>query len=173
MDMTRGAWLLALFSLAAATGEAAIDNKAGVIDTDAGLLCVVSGALKGGARQAQVDTERAFDLMSAIAAHRAGPDVAKGAQPKLAKMSARTKQEAVAQSHRAKNALASLERQRHARQHSRGPSRQAQQNKPHCQRTSQEKWTNGPGSQALSFPRQRTASRASPRTQTNTPVRSP
>ncbi|KAH8610499.1 hypothetical protein ERJ75_001095300 [Trypanosoma vivax] len=78
MDMTRGAWLLALFLLAAATGEAAIDNKAGVNDTDAGLLCVVSGALKGGARQAQVDTARAFDLMSTIAKHRAGPDVAQG-----------------------------------------------------------------------------------------------
>ncbi|CCD18957.1 hypothetical protein, conserved in T. vivax [Trypanosoma vivax Y486] len=112
MDMTRGAWLLALFLLAAATGEAAIDNKAGVTEADAGLLCVVSGALKGGARQAQVDTERAFDLMSTSAAHRAGPNVAKGAQPKLAKMSARTKQEAVAKSHRAKNALESLERQK-------------------------------------------------------------
>ncbi|CCD21005.1 hypothetical protein, conserved in T. vivax [Trypanosoma vivax Y486] len=112
MDMTRGAWLLALFLLAAATGEAAIDNKAGVNDTDAGLLCVVSGALKGGARQAQVDTERAPDLMSTIAKHRAGPDVAKGAQPALAKMSARTKQEAVAASQRATHALASLERQK-------------------------------------------------------------
>ncbi|CCD18342.1 hypothetical protein, conserved in T. vivax [Trypanosoma vivax Y486] len=112
MDMTRGAWLLALFLLAAATGEAAIDNKAGVIEQDARLLCVVSGALKGGARQAQVDTERAFTLMSAIAAHRAGPDVAKGDKPALAKMSARTKQEAVAQSQRATHALASLERQK-------------------------------------------------------------
>ncbi|KAH8610489.1 hypothetical protein ERJ75_001096400 [Trypanosoma vivax] len=112
MDMTRGAWLLAPFSLAAATGEAAVDNKAGVNDTDAGLLCVVSGALKGGARQAQVDTERAPDLMSTIAKHRAGPDVAKGEQPALAKMSARTKQEAVAASQRATHALASLERQK-------------------------------------------------------------
>ncbi|KAH8610521.1 hypothetical protein ERJ75_001093600 [Trypanosoma vivax] len=81
-------------------------------DTDAGLLRVVSGALKGGARQAQVDTARAFTLMTAIAAHRAGPDVAKGAQPALAKMSARTKQEAVAASQRATHALASLERQK-------------------------------------------------------------
>ncbi|CCD20516.1 hypothetical protein, conserved in T. vivax [Trypanosoma vivax Y486] len=112
MDMTRGAWLLALVLLAAATGEAAIDNKAGVTEADARLLCVVSGALKGGARQAQVDTERAFTLMSAIAAHRAGPDVAKGAQPALAKMSARTKQEAVAQNQRATHALASLERRK-------------------------------------------------------------
>ncbi|CCD21794.1 hypothetical protein, conserved in T. vivax [Trypanosoma vivax Y486] len=112
MDMTRGAWLLALFSLAAATGEAAIDNKAGVTEADARLLCVVSGALKGGARQAQVDTARAFTLMSAIAAHRAGPDVAKGDKPALAKMSARTKQEAVAQSQRATHALASLERRK-------------------------------------------------------------
>ncbi|KAH8610514.1 hypothetical protein ERJ75_001093500 [Trypanosoma vivax] len=112
MDMTRGAWLLAPFSLAAATGEAAIDNKAGVTEADALLLCVVAGALKGGARQAQVDTERAFTLMSAIASHRAGPDVAKGAQPALAKMSARTKQEAVAQNQRATHALASLERRK-------------------------------------------------------------
>ncbi|CCD18951.1 hypothetical protein, conserved in T. vivax [Trypanosoma vivax Y486] len=112
MDMTRGAWLLALVLLAAATGEAAIDNKAGVTEQDARLLCVVSGALKGGARQAQVDTERAFDLMSAIAEHRAGPNVAKGEQPALAKMSARTKQEAVAKNQRAKNALASLERRK-------------------------------------------------------------
>ncbi|CCD18310.1 hypothetical protein, conserved in T. vivax, (fragment), partial [Trypanosoma vivax Y486] len=50
--------------------------------------------------------------MTAIAAHRAGPDVAKGAQPALAKMSARTKQEAVAASQRATHALASLERQK-------------------------------------------------------------
>ncbi|KAH8610495.1 hypothetical protein ERJ75_001095600 [Trypanosoma vivax] len=112
MELTRGAWLLALFLLPAATGEAAIDNKAGVTEADARLLCVVSGALKGGARQAQVDTERAFTLMTAIAAHRAGPDVAKGAQPALAKMSARTKQEAVAQNQRATHALASLERQK-------------------------------------------------------------
>ncbi|CCD20409.1 hypothetical protein, conserved in T. vivax [Trypanosoma vivax Y486] len=112
MELTRGAWLLALVLLAAATGEAAISSKAGVTDTDAGLLCVVSGALKGGARQAQVDTERAFTLMSAIAAHRAGPDVAKGAKPALAKMSARTKQETVAQTQRATHALASLERRK-------------------------------------------------------------
>ncbi|CCD18190.1 hypothetical protein, conserved in T. vivax, partial [Trypanosoma vivax Y486] len=112
MELTRGAWLLALVLLAAATGEAAIDSKAGVTEADAGLLCVVSGALKGGARQAQVDTARAFTLMTAIAAHRAGPDVAKGAQPALAKMSARTKQEAVAASQRATHALASLERQK-------------------------------------------------------------
>ncbi|CCD19214.1 hypothetical protein, conserved in T. vivax, partial [Trypanosoma vivax Y486] len=112
MELTRGAWLLALFLLAAATGEAAIDNKAGVTEADARLLCVVSGALKGGARQAQVDTARAFTLMTAIAAHRAGPDVAKGAQPALAKMSAGRKQETVAQNQRAKNALASLERQK-------------------------------------------------------------
>ncbi|CCD19516.1 hypothetical protein, conserved in T. vivax, partial [Trypanosoma vivax Y486] len=112
MELTRGAWLLALVLLAAATGEAAISSKAGVTDTDAGLLCVVSGALKGGARQAQVDTARAFTLMSAIAAHRAGPGVAKGAQPALAKMSAGTKQEAVAASQRATHALASLERQK-------------------------------------------------------------
>ncbi|KAH8610527.1 hypothetical protein ERJ75_001092800 [Trypanosoma vivax] len=105
-------WLLALFLLAAATGEAAIDNKAGVTEQDARLLCVVSGALKGGARQAQVDTERAFTLMSAIAAHRAGPDVANGAAAALAKMSASTKQETVAQTQRAKNALASLERRK-------------------------------------------------------------
>ncbi|CCD19470.1 hypothetical protein, conserved in T. vivax [Trypanosoma vivax Y486] len=81
-------------------------------DTDAGLLRVVSGALKGGARQAQVDTARAFTLMTAIAAHRAGPRVAKGEQPALAKVSAGMKQEAVAKSQRAKNALASLERRK-------------------------------------------------------------
>ncbi|KAH8610524.1 hypothetical protein ERJ75_001092400 [Trypanosoma vivax] len=103
--------------------------------------------------------------MTAIAAHRAGPDVAKGAQPALAKMSARTKQEAVAQSQRATHALASLERQKARAQHSRRPSRQAQQKRPHSQRTSQAKWTNGRASQALSLPRQRAASRASPRTE--------
>ncbi|KAH8610496.1 hypothetical protein ERJ75_001096200 [Trypanosoma vivax] len=112
MDMTRGAWLLALFLLAAATGEAAIDNKAGVNDTDAGLLCVVSGALKGGARQAQVDTERAPDLMSTIAKHRAGPDVAKGEQPALAKMSNGMRQDAMKRTQKAKNALESLERKK-------------------------------------------------------------
>ncbi|CCD19873.1 hypothetical protein, conserved in T. vivax [Trypanosoma vivax Y486] len=112
MELTRGAWLLALFLLAAATGEAAISSKAGVTEADARLLCVVSGALKGGARQAQVDTARAFTLMRDIAAHRAGPDVAKGAQPALAKMSAGTKQETVAASQRATHALASLERQK-------------------------------------------------------------
>ncbi|CCD20664.1 hypothetical protein, conserved in T. vivax, partial [Trypanosoma vivax Y486] len=112
MELTRGAWLLALFLLAAATGEARISSKAGVTEADARLLCVLSGALKGGARQAQVDTERAFTLMTAIAAHRAGPSVAKGARTALAKMSDEMRQDAMKKGKRARNALASLERQK-------------------------------------------------------------
>ncbi|KAH8606908.1 hypothetical protein ERJ75_001471600 [Trypanosoma vivax] len=161
------------FLLAAATGEAAIDNKAGVTEADAGLLCVVSGALKGGARQAQVDTARAFTLMTPSPHTALGPMSRKArSQRSLRCQRARSKK----QSRRAsaqRTHWRALKGRRHARQHSRRPSRQAQQKRPHCQRTSQAKWTNGHASQALSSPRQRAATRASPRTRTATPAPSP